>query len=93
MGTTQVDSPAILAARTTPVLERVYRPGAMATERLQTGPATHRHGLDEVPQHASSVDGNLPSRKDRKIEDLKAELMSKTERMQRAENLVHQEGD
>jgi chromosome segregation ATPase len=78
-------------------LTRALNEADLKVQALQSELATHRRGLDalkeenEVLQHASSVDGNLLSRKDRKIEDLKAELMSKTERMQRAEDLVREQ--
>ncbi|KAK5717726.1 mother-specific HO expression [Elasticomyces elasticus] len=40
--------------------------------------------------HARGVDSSLLSRRDRKIEDLKADNVAKTERMEKAEGLVRQ---
>lgn len=78
-------------------LHRALREAELKVQALQDELGTFKPRMDALKQenenlsHASSVDSSLLSRRERKIEELKADLAAKNESVARAEALVRQQ--
>ncbi|KAK5131871.1 hypothetical protein LTR08_000538 [Meristemomyces frigidus] len=78
-------------------LKRELELSVLRAQELEKTLATYKPQMDALRHendnlsHTSSVDSGLLARRERKIEELKADIMSKTERTGRAEGLVRQQ--